>query len=112
MFYSDDTMHKIYEDKGSFDFTQLPQMVYSLIISSILKLPLNFLGLYENNILEIKNNIEKGNQINNKNNNKNNMVCIKYKILSFFVITYIFLFFIFFIWDVFVLYIKIHKYTY
>ena len=97
MFYSDDTMHKIYEDKGSFDLAyQLPQIFYSLIISSILKMPLNFLGLYENNILEIKNNIEKGNQINNKNNNKNNMVCIKYKILSFFVITYIFLFFIWF----------------
>ena len=56
MFYSDSTMHKIYEDAGSFDFTyQLPQMFYSLIISTILKGLLNFLGLYESNILEIKN---------------------------------------------------------
>ena len=55
-------------------------------------MPLNFLGLYENNILEIKNNIEKVEQ----KNNKNILRCIKYKILSFFIITYIFLFFIWF----------------
>ena len=37
MFYSDNAMHKIYIDKGAFDFTyQLPQMIYSLLISSIL----------------------------------------------------------------------------
>ena len=95
MFYSDDTIHKIYEDKGSFDFTyQLPQMFYSLIISSQLKLPLNFLGLYENNILEIKN--KNNNEKVNQKNNKNIMRCIKYKVLSFFIITYIFLFFIWF----------------
>ena len=30
LFFSDDTMHKIYEDKGSFNFVyQLPQIVYS-----------------------------------------------------------------------------------
>ena len=37
IFYTDNTMHKIYVDNGSFDFEyQLPQMVYSFIISSIL----------------------------------------------------------------------------
>ena len=57
MFYSDSTMNKIYVDEGSFDFTyQLPQMFYSLIISTILKTLLNFLGLYEKHILEMKNN--------------------------------------------------------
>ena len=56
MFYSDSTMHKIYLDEGSFDFTyQLPKMFYSLIISSILKAILNFLGLYEENIIAFKN---------------------------------------------------------
>ena len=50
MFYSDSTMHKIYEDEGSFDFTyQLPQMLYSLIISSLLKILLTTLGLYGRN---------------------------------------------------------------
>jgi len=88
MFYSDDTMHKIYEDKGLFDFTyQLPQMIYSFIISSILEFALGFFGLYEDNIIDIKNNK------NPKNNNKI-LFNIKCKIILFFVISYILLFFI------------------
>ena len=48
LFYSDSTMHKIYIDKGSFDFTyQLPLIVYSSIISSVLTGILNNFGLYE-----------------------------------------------------------------
>ena len=44
MFYSDSTMHKIYVDEGAFNFIyQLPQMIYSLIISSVLKVLLNIL---------------------------------------------------------------------
>ena len=55
MFYSDSTMHKIYEDDGSFDFTyQLPIMIYSMLISSFLKILLNYFGLYESNIIDIK----------------------------------------------------------
>ena len=38
MFYSDSTIHKIYVDYGKFDFIyQLPQMIYSFIISTILE---------------------------------------------------------------------------
>ena len=88
MFYSDDTMHKIYIDKGSFDFTyQLPQMVYSLIISTILKAILNFLGLYERDIISFKNDKDK-----NKNGEKV-LIKIRCKIILFFIITYILLFF-------------------
>ena len=48
LFYNENTMSKIYYDKGSFDITyQLPKMIYSLIISSILKIILNAFGLYE-----------------------------------------------------------------
>ena len=55
MFYSDSTMDKIYIDEGSFVFSyQLPIMIYSLLISSVLKSLLNILGLYEKNIIEIK----------------------------------------------------------
>ena len=57
MFYSDSTMHKIYVDYGKFDFIyQLPQMIYSFIISTILENLLNNFGLYEQHIIEIKNN--------------------------------------------------------
>ena len=36
MFYNDDSMHKIYKNKGAFDFIdQLPQIIYSFIISML-----------------------------------------------------------------------------
>ena len=86
MFYSDSTMHKIYVEEGSFNFTyQLPQMFYSLIISSILKFMLNILGLYEKNIIAIK----KLKKIDE--NMKKELIKIKCKIISFFIITYIIL---------------------
>ena len=89
MFYSDNTMHKILIDEGSFDFTyQLPQMIYSLIISSILKTILNYLGLYGKNIIDFKN-------IENKEINIEKFLWnIKIKIIIFFIITYILLFFL------------------
>ncbi len=86
MFYSDSTMHKIYVEEGSFNFTyQLPQMFYSLIISSILKFMLNILGIYEKNIIAIKK-LKK-----NDENMKKELFKIKCKIISFFIITYIIL---------------------
>ena len=86
IFYSDGTMHKIYIDKGSFDFTyQLPQMIYSFIISIILKSMLSLLGLYEKNIIIIKNNKK-------ITNNSKIFFRIKCKISFFFIITYILLF--------------------
>ena len=89
MFYSDETMHKINVDKGSFDLTyQLPIMIYSLLISTIIKSVINNLGLYEDDILLFK-----------KSRNKNLieqqklLSKIKCKISLFFIITYILLFF-------------------
>ena len=56
LFFSDDTMHKIYSDKGSFNFIyQLPQIAYSSIISIFLNMIIKLLGLSESNILKIKN---------------------------------------------------------
>ena len=55
MFYTDSTMHKIYVDDGAFDFTyQLPQMIYSLIISTTFAVLLKYLGLYEQDIVEVR----------------------------------------------------------
>ena len=55
-------MHKIYEDKGSFNFLyQLPQIIYSSFISSALSMILEFLALSEDDILNLKNNKRKGN---------------------------------------------------
>ena len=48
-------MHKIYESKGDFDLeTQLPIVVYSTIISTILNYPLNFLALSNDAIINFK----------------------------------------------------------
>jgi len=88
MFYSDSTMHKIYVDDGSFDITyQLPQIFYSLIISSVLGNVLNILGLYESNIAEFKKV-----QVRNKSQRKV-LFNIKLKVILFFIIDYILLFF-------------------
>ena len=57
LFFNDDTMHKIYEDKGSFDLLyQLPQIVYSSMISYIFKFLLDLLALSEGLILKLKSN--------------------------------------------------------
>ena len=90
MFYNDDTMHKIYIDDGSFDFTyQLPKMIYSLIISSLLKIILGSLGLYGQRLIEMKNMKKK---IVNKNIIKES-ICITNKIILFFLITFLLLIF-------------------
>jgi len=82
-------MHKIYVDNGSFDFEyQLPQMVYSFIISSILLTILQTFGLYENNIMKIKN------RKNILNIWKNELKKINIKIILLFIITFILLFFL------------------
>ena len=92
MFYSDKTMHKIYKDEGSFDFAyQLPQMIYSLIISVILKNLLNYLGLYEIDIISFKNEKKRDSAAKEKVLHK-----IRCKIFLFFISTYLFLFFFWF----------------
>ena len=56
LFFQDSTMHKIYEDCGAFNFIyQLPKILYSTIISSVITLILKNLALIESNIIEIKN---------------------------------------------------------
>ena len=55
LFFSDKTMNKIYEDKGDFDLIyQIPQILYSSLITIALNLISTFLSLTENNIISIK----------------------------------------------------------
>ena len=54
-FFSDDTMHKIHEDNGAFDLIlQIPQILYSTIISAAINIILKMLSLSENNIIALK----------------------------------------------------------
>ena len=54
-FFNDDTMHKIYEDEGSYNFVyQIPQILYSSIISIIIEALIKFLSLSQDKIVKIK----------------------------------------------------------
>ena len=55
LFFSDDTMHKIVEDEGKFNFLfQLPIILYSSLISFAISSLIQFLSLSEDNIIDIK----------------------------------------------------------
>ena len=55
LFFNDETMHKIYVNKGLFDWeTQIPITIYSFFISMILNFPLSFLGLSNDSIINFK----------------------------------------------------------
>ena len=91
LFFNDNTMHKIYEDEGSFNFIyQFPQIIYSSLISIVINTLLKFLSLSENDLLTFKkskNNEElklKGKDLFNK---------LKIKFLSYFILSFILLLF-------------------
>ena len=85
-FFSDDTMHKLYEDNGEFDIIyQIPQIFYSSIVSSIANILLKKLSLSENNILEFK----KETETKIKKKSKKTEKCLKVKLIIFFIISLI-----------------------
>ena len=54
-FFTDKTMHKIYEDKGIFNFIfQLPSILYSTLISSFTNFIIKKLALSENSVMELR----------------------------------------------------------
>ena len=54
-FFNDSTMRKINKSGGKFDFLlQIPQIIYSSIISAVINLILKNLSLSENNLLKLK----------------------------------------------------------
>jgi hypothetical protein len=55
LFFNDSTMHQIYEDEGAFNFLyQLPQILYSTIISTAIKMIISFLSLTEKDFIKLK----------------------------------------------------------
>ena len=56
LFFNDDSMHKIYLDYGEYNFiSQIPQIIYSTVISEILDVFLKYLSLSEKEVYECKN---------------------------------------------------------
>ena len=87
LFFTDETMHKIYVDSGIFDLNyQLPQIIYSYLISSAINLIIEYLSLSENTIISIK-------EINfiNLKEKKKKLRYMKIKFCFFFIITFILL---------------------
>ena len=89
LFFNDSTIHKIYEDQGAFNFIyQLPQILYSTIISVAIKTILGMLSLTEKNIIEIKQQ-ETFEKANDEMKKKRKYLLIKF--ILFFILSFIFL---------------------
>jgi len=81
LFFNDSTMHRIYEDGGNFNMIyQIPQIIYSTLISSVVNTLLRSLSLSEKNILNIKNE-----QNRNEKVIKNLLKCLQIKFICFFI---------------------------
>jgi len=90
LFFNDETMHKIYVDKGIFDWeTQIPIMIYSFLISTILNIPLSLLDLSNDSIIAFKHLKNIG--IKKKRNKL--IFCLNLKFVFYFLISFIFLLF-------------------
>ena len=91
LFFTDDSIHKIYKEKGDFDIIdQLPQIIYSFLISLPFSMILERLALTEEQILDLKKLITKNTFVK-----KSKIVInkIKIKFLFYFIISTIFLIF-------------------
>ena len=93
LFFFDDSMHKIYLNYGKYDFIQqIPQIVYSSIISFIIDFTALFLILTQKQMLEIMKLKESETKENsNKINHLYKIIRIKY--IIFFIFSFLFLFF-------------------
>ena len=88
-FFADETMHKMFLDYGKYDFIQqIPQIIYSTIVSQVIQVLINFLCLTDKHFYEIKNkNTSKGIRIEKIIN------CIKLKIIYFILFSFFMLIF-------------------
>ena len=91
LFFNDSTMHKIFIDNGKYNILyQIPQIIYSSLISSILNIILKTLALTEQNIIKLKN---INNKILIKKKSDELIKFIYFKFILFFIFSFIFLLF-------------------
>ena len=84
LFFNDDSMHKLYEDKGKYDILyQIPKMIYSTIVSQVMSSLLEKLSLSQDEILNLK---EKGDVGEMKKEIQRLIKYIKIKCFLFFII--------------------------
>ena len=54
-FFEDETMHKLFLDYGKYNFIQqIPQIIYSTIVSQFIQLLLSFFSLSDKHYYQIK----------------------------------------------------------
>ena len=92
LFFTDETMHQIYEDKGSFNFLyQIPQIIYSTILSLVFDFIIKYFSLSEENVSQIKEEKRKNSKDIYKKLKKL-FKMLKIKFILFFIISPIILF--------------------
>ena len=99
IFFSDATMHKIFLNYGKYDFIQqIPQILYSTIISQLIQLFLRFISYTDKHVYEIK-------KLNPSLKNRKKIMgiirCIKIKLIIFCVFTFLFVWFYWYVVSVF-----------
>ena len=91
LFFDDESMHKIYLDYGKYNFiSQIPQIIYSAIISESMDIFLKYLSLSEKEIYEVK----KYKNIKEVADGIKKLIkCLKIKFFFFFLVCFIFMIF-------------------
>ena len=85
LFFNDSTMHKIYIEYGNFIFiNNIPQILYSTIISSFINLIASFLSLTEKSVVKL-NQTKKNNNLRNNIEKMKKMLTIKFILFYFFI---------------------------
>jgi len=88
-FFSDDTMHRIYEDGGDFNFIyQLPQIIYSTIISFIIDNITDYFAMSHEDIIQLKKE-KKIKKIGKKA--IETIRTIRLKLIAFFIVSFLFM---------------------
>ena len=89
LFFNDDTMHKIYEDKGKFNFLyQIPQILYSTLISRFIDSIIRNFALIKDNVVELKKEKDKKDLAIKY---KKFLRILKIKFILFFILAFIFI---------------------
>ena len=88
-FFSDETMHKTYQENGAYDLIyKIPQILYSTIVSTIINIILKTLSLSEKSLLEIKEEKDKNIAIQKSKKIEN---LLKIKFIIFFILSILFM---------------------
>ena len=88
-FFNDVSMHKIYLDYGKYHFfAQIPQILYSTIVSESIDVLLRYLALTEKDIYRIKKFKNKKDNILSKKKIFLILRCIKIKIFFYFLVSF------------------------